>query len=341
MYLTARTPTGRRLGIVILQRLRQLRLPLALCGALLLGLALTGCDPTLQATAIIVFPTPVPPGSLPTFGPGGNFPVAQTPVTFPTAFPTFAPIQPTTPPLIPTAPPVITFSQIRQGVEWASTSFRASNGATVNVLIARLDPAWVNFRVHYTPGQARGIRDWQVALPGAVAIVNGSFFTPENNALGLLYADGVPYGAPTTRNDAGMFQVSGGQPRVRSNWLEPVQAGVRLDQAVQTWPVLIASQGNIIGAIAPLNPDVAQVNAARSIVAQDRQGRILFMVTPFSSTTLPDLGNWLGASGLGLTFALNLDGGTSTNMYLATGGPSQWTQGLRGIPVVIAAYPKQ
>jgi hypothetical protein len=309
---------------------------LILCGALLLALALTGCDPTLQATAVIVFPTPVAPGSLPTFNPGGGgFPIAPTPVTFPT----LAPVIPTAP-AQPTAVPVITFSQLRQGVEWASTSYRASNGATVNVLIARLDPAWVSFRVHYLPGQARGIRDWQVALPGAIAIVNGSFFTPENNALGVLFADGIPYGAPTSRNDAGMFQVSGSQARVRSNWLEPVQAGERPEQAVQTWPILIASQGNIVGAVAPLNPDMTQVNATRTVVAQDQQGRILFMVTPFSSTTLPDLGNWLGASGLGLTFALNLDGGTSTNMFLATGGPSQWTQGLRGIPVVIAAYPR-
>jgi hypothetical protein len=309
------------------------------CGALLLAVMLTGCDPTLQATAIIVFPTPVPPGSLPTFSAGGGFPVVTTPVTFPTIAPTFAPIIPTAP-LQPTAVPVITFSQLRQGVEWASTSYRASNGATVNVLIARLDPAWISFRVHYTPGRAYGIREWQAAAPGAVAIVNGSFFTPENNALGVLFSDGITYGAPTSRNDGGMFQVSGGQPRVRSNWLEPMQAGERPEQALQTWPLLIASQGNIIGAVAPLNPDMTQVNATRSVVAQDRNGRILFMVTPFSSTTLPDLGNWLGASGLGLTFALNLDGGTSTNMYLATGGPSQWTQGLRGVPVVIAAYPK-
>lgn len=331
MNLTASLPSP---GGVTRVGLHRLRLSSILCGALLLGTALTGCDPTLQATAVIVFPTPVAPGSLPTFNPGGGgFPVVQTPV------PTLAPSFPTSPPQ-PTAAPAINFVQLRQGVEWASTSFRASNGATVNVLMVRLDPAWVNFRAHYTPGQARSIRDWQAALPGAVAIVNGSFFTPENNALGVLFADGTPYGAPTSRNDAGMFQVSGGQARVRSNWLEPVQAGERPEQAVQTWPILIASQGSVIGAVAPLNPDMAQVNASRSVVAQDQQGRILFMVTPFSSTTLPDLGNWLGASGLGLSFALNLDGGTSTNMYVATGGPSQWTQGLRGVPVVIAAYPK-
>jgi hypothetical protein len=313
--------------------------------ALVLLVTVAACDADLQTTPVIIFPTPIPPGQvLPTFDPGGGgFPVVSTPIPGqPTPFPTLPPAVASLPaqPTTPAPPAAITWNAVRSGVEWASTLYRSSSGANVSVMIVRLAPSAVTFRVHYAPGQAPTIRQWQQALPNAVAIVNGNFFTPENNALGLVVTDGRPFGVPTTRNDAGMFIVSGGSPRVRSNWIEPIQPGEQFEQAAQAWPILIASQGAVQGAVAPINPDLAQVNAPRTVIAQDRLGRILFIVTPFSNTTLGDLAAWLGASGLQLSFALNMDGGTSTNLFVATGGPSQWTQSLRGVPVVIAAYPR-
>jgi hypothetical protein len=35
-----------------------------------------------------------------------------------------------------------------------------------------------------------------------------------------------------------------------------------------------------------------------------------------------------------------MDGGNSTSLYLATGGPSQFTLNLQPVPVVLAVYPR-
>lgn len=125
-------------------------------------------------------------------------------------------------------------------------------------------------------------------------------------------------------------------PKVRSLWLEPLVGGEAITQAVQTYPILVA-----MGQIAPINPDVAGVIAARTVVAQDRSGNLIFLVTGGAGTNLADLGSWLGlSSGMDILYALNMDGGNSTNLYLSTGGTIDYIPGLRGIPAVLAVYPK-
>ena len=95
------------------------------------------------------------------------------------------------------------------------------------------------------------------------------------------------------------------------------------------------------GRAAPaFNPDLSNTANRRTVIAQDKQGRILILVTSPGTTNFTDLANWLAISGLEIEAALNLDGGNSTAMYLATGGPSQLTPGLAKVPVVIAVYSK-
>jgi uncharacterized protein YigE (DUF2233 family) len=125
-------------------------------------------------------------------------------------------------------------------------------------------------------------------------------------------------------------------PRVRSLYLEPYNNLERFDQVVQGFPMLVVS-----GQVAPgFEPDVSKVSARRTVLAMDRQGRVLFIVTPFSSVRLADLASWLGVSGLDIDSALNMDGGNSTCLYLATGGPSAFTLSLAPVPVVLAVYPR-
>ncbi len=219
------------------------------------------------------------------------------------------------------------------GAAWRTFTFRNFQGASVGVVVVRIDPRFSTLRVHHLPGQVRTIQQWQQLLPNALAIVNANYFDTNNRPLGLVVADGGFFGQIITRNDAGVFQVKDGIPRVRSLWLEPFRQGEQFQQAAQAFPMLMS-----YGYVAPINPDVAQVRAARTVIAQDKLGRILIIVTIYAGVTLGELANWLGNSGLNIDFALNMDGGSSTSLYIATGGPNQFIPSLKAVPVVIALY---
>jgi hypothetical protein len=324
------------------------RLLLTITGCIALGM-LAACETTPgtnNSTPISVFPTPIPRGSaLPTFNPGGPivtsaFVASPVPFASPTPLPYVAP---TLAP--PTAFPTLdanwnALPGASDGVQWRTLQYRNADGVAVGVLVARIDPIRVVFRVHYIPGKAFSIQQWQQAYPSALAMINGNYFTPENLALGLVVADGIVYGASIQRqgNDAGMFQVRSNVARVRSLYLEPFNPNERLDQVLQAYPILVGTMPDGKSVAAPINADVGQVSAGRTVIAQDKQGRILLLTTQFSNTKLTDLASWLAVSGLDISWALNLDGGTSTSMYLATGGPYQFTGGLKPVPVVLAVY---
>jgi uncharacterized protein YigE (DUF2233 family) len=318
--------------------------------ALLAASALAGCNINPNATPIVMFPSPIPAGTkLPTYAalytPGSANPTAGAvivPPNQPTPVPTVTfifvstPVPPT--PAGPTAIPTLdaNWTPLTGGIDWRRLSFRSSDNTDVGVLVVRIDPSVVTFKVIYKPGESHSIQDWQSRLPGAVLIVNASFFDTSNRALGLVAVDGVLSGASFPRSDTGLFQVQNGAPRVRSLYLEPYNNAERFDQAVQGFPMLV-----VAGQVAPgFEPDVSQVSARRTVLAMDRSGRILFIVTPFTNVKLADLAGWLGVSGLDIDAALNVDGGNSTCLYMATGGPSAFTLSLAPVPVVLAVYPR-
>ncbi len=199
------------------------------------------------------------------------------------------------------------------------------------ILVLRIDPTLYTFRVHYHPGQPLNVRGWRDALPGVAAFVNANFFDANHQVLGLLVSDGIAYGTPYY-GYGGMFQVQNGQPRVRSNTLEPY-SGEALEQVTQGFPVLVA---NGAAAYDNLNRDSL---SRRTIVAQDNTGRILLMVTPLVGMTLIELSNYLPTTDLGMVNAVNLDGGGSTMMYVGVGA-GYLLSSFDPVPAVLAVYPR-
>jgi hypothetical protein len=198
------------------------------------------------------------------------------------------------------------------------------------ILVLRIDPSLYTFRVHYRPGQPVNVRGWRDTLPEAVAFVNANFFDTDDNVLGLLVADGTVFGTPFN-GYGGMFQVQNGQPRVRSNSLEPY-SGEALEQVAQGFPVLMA---NGVQAYSSARSDTP---ARRTIVAQDAAGRILLMVTPLVGMTLVELSEYLPTTDLELMIAVNLDGGGSTMMALNPPGVEFVLPSFDPVPSVLAVY---
>jgi uncharacterized protein YigE (DUF2233 family) len=118
--------------------------------------------------------------------------------------------------------------------------------------------------------------------------------------------------------------------KVRWNVSEPYREGEALTYALQNFPMLVLPGGE-----ANTQIDDNGRFAPRSVVAQDRAGRIVFVVSPLPMFTLTGLGQWLAASDLDIDTALNLDGGSSSGLLVRderqTLGVDSWVQ----VPSVI------
>jgi uncharacterized protein YigE (DUF2233 family) len=294
-----RPGSGRRSGVVA-------------CGLLgLLALGLGCAAPQLRPTAT---PTPEP-----------------TPTA--TAVPPPSPT-PTWPPSPTPLPPDSGWLLARAGVEYRS--LRVDIGQVIERLtIVRVDRSVVRFAVRYDPLTPRPVSAWAEHLGQPIMVINAGYFAPENETLGLLISDGQRWGSPYG-DFAGMFAV-GPDGAVSLRWLRerPYDPAEALQYALQSFPVLV-KPGGVMGF--PADADDGSPSR-RSVVAQDRQGRVLFMVAPNGYFSLHSLATFLAASDLELDTAMNLDGGTSTGLWLGLQPEALAIESLVPVPSVIVVDP--
>jgi len=260
-----------------------------------------------------------------------------TPTPTPTWTPSPSPTPWPTPTPYPTPRPTITPMPLDSGWQWLASGVelrlvRVETGDVSEQLhILRLDPSVVRFRVHYNPAMPRPVNGW-ASLLQPLLVVNGGYFTPEDETIGLLISDGRSWG--TSYGDfAGMFAVTtDGQVNVR--WLErnPYDPNESLREAIQSFPVLI-KPGGVMGFSADADDGRP---ARRTVVAQDHQGHILFIVAPYGYLSLHELARFLAESDLDLDVALNLDGGNSTGLWLKTDQKMVEVASLTSVPSVIS-----
>ena len=201
------------------------------------------------------------------------------------------------------------------------------------LIIVRLDSTAVRFRVHYDPVAPCPVNAWAGRLQ-PLLVVNGGYFTPENETVGLLIGDGRAWGTPYG-DFAGMFAVTASE-QVSVRWLrgQPYDPDEPLTEVLQSFPVLI-KPGGVMGF--PANADDGRPSR-RTVVAQDSQWHILFIVAPRGYLSLHELARFLAGSDLDLDVALNLDGGFSTGLWLRTNGAPVEVNSLVPVPSVISAY---
>ena len=207
------------------------------------------------------------------------------------------------------------------------------DGSFAELTALRFDPTMVTFRAHYRPQEPLTLRQWQTELTGAVAIINTNFYTAENYVLGLLIADGLVYGQSYT-DRGGWFGVQNGGAFVRSNINAPYQ-GEAIEQAVQAFPMLVVDGQQAYTSTAPDRV------TRRTAIAQDTQGRIVFLITSQGGMTLVALSAYLANADMDLANAFNLDGGGSTMLYSGAGGGSPVSfASFDPVPAVLAVYPQ-
>lgn len=254
---------------------------------------------------------------------GPNLPtVLPAPTVAPTATP-----QPTQTPL----PSDTGWQALHAGMEVRSLDV-ATAQASERLTVVRLDPAQMQVRVFYQPGGGYPVSVW-AQQTGALLTVNGGYFTSEKYVTGLTISNGERHGA-AYGDYAGMLAVTyDGAVTVR--WLRawPYDPYEALREAIQSFPVLV-KPGGVMGF--PADADDGRLSR-RTVAAQDSQGRLLLLIAPRGNLSLHQLADWLAASDLEIDVALNLDGGTSSGLWVSQ-GPQ--IDSMIPVPVVIGVLPR-
>ncbi|MBI3184719.1 MAG: phosphodiester glycosidase family protein [Myxococcales bacterium] len=168
--------------------------------------------------------------------------------------------------------------------------------------LVRVDPRRFAFRVFHDAERPASVEGWLERL-GAVAVVNGSFYLMDQTPETPVKAGGIRLGPSRYRSRHGAF-VAGEDTRIIDlRGREVDQALSDYSEAMVSYPLLIDRAGKVR---ASTNPTWL---ANRTFVATDAKGRVLLGTTETGFFALTRLGRFLRAAPLGLTAALNLDGG--------------------------------
>lgn len=203
-----------------------------------------------------------------------------------------------------------------------------------SLYIWRLDQAYFRLDVAYDDS-AKSLDTWQKETNAAI-VVNGGYYSIANERYfpdGLTIVDGQPFGR-SFHGYGGMLAIR--QDRAELRWLveKPYNASEPLQAGLQAFPILVKPGGELGFGAQREN----HVRARRTVIAQDKAGRILLMVAPQGYFTLHQLSRYLTDSDLDLDIAINLDGGGSTGLLVAN--PRELIPSNRMIPFVILVYPR-
>jgi uncharacterized protein YigE (DUF2233 family) len=289
---------------------------------------LLGC--LLAVGCRIISATPLPTTTFvtatPTFAMPESPPTANIP---PTPVPTAA-VMPT-----PTLVPDTGWQVLQPNLERRVINLSDAAGEFLERLyILRVDPTSYQFGVAYDK-KAKQLSDW-LAETGAVVVINGGYFRQEGEdyiPTGLTIVDGEVIGS-SYGAFAGMLAVTPNGPELR--WLaqQPYNPDEPLLAGLQSFPILV-KPGGVMGFPAE-NED--NKSARRTVIGQDRQGRILLMVASKGYPTLHQLSVYLADSDLDLDMAVNLDGGPSRGVLVAN--PPEGIAAFSALPIVITVHPR-
>ena len=191
--------------------------------------------------------------------------------------------------------------------------YNSQNQQVESLHVWRLDQKYFRLDVAFS-GRPKTLETWQTETNAAM-VVNGGYFSINNerySADGLTIINGQASGR-SFNGYGGMLAIDPSGAEVR--WLvqEPYSASEPLQAALQAFPILVEPGGGLGFPATREN----YARARRTVVGQDRQGRILFIVTPDGYFTLHQLSAYLTESDLDLDIALNLDGGGSTGILVS------------------------
>jgi len=250
--------------------------------------------------------------------PAATHPATFTPTSIPKSF-------------VPTPDP--DWSQLQPGLERRVISiYNDQNQQVESLYIWRLDQNYFRMDVAYNE-RPKSLQTWQKETNAAL-VLNGGYFSVENERYfpdGLTIVNGKASGH-SFDGFGGMLVINRHGAELR--WLvqKPFNAYEPVQAALQSFPIIVQPGGKLGFPAERENNAIAR----RTVIAQDRDGRILFIVAPEGHFTLHQLSVYLTESELHLDIALNLDGGGSTGILVAN--PREIIAPRTLLPFVILVY---
>ena len=269
--------------------------------------------------------------SVETLAPTPTVVLNTAPVATDTAIPT--PVPSPTATVEPT--PDANWTPLQPGLERRVFEiYNSQNQHVESLYVWRLDQNHFRMDVAYVE-RPKSLETWQQET-NADLVVNGGYFSIESERYfpdGLAISDGEAFGR-SFNGFGGMLAID--QSGAELRWLvqEPYNPDEQLQAALQSFPILVQPGGELGFPADREN----YARARRTVIAQDRDGRILFMVAPKGYFTLHQLSIYLTESDLNLDIALNLDGGGSTGILVAE--PREIISPRTLLPFVILVYAK-
>jgi exopolysaccharide biosynthesis protein len=240
------------------------------------------------------------------------------------------------------------------GVQWGEVRMSGDGEAwRIRVIVVRLDPRRVRFRVDTALTQDGELARWSVDASPAEAIfaVNGGQF-PRAHPWGWVVQRGRerqrPAPGPLSMGVA--FDSAGSMRWIPGDSIATAVDRRTVTEAFQSYPVLLR-EGRIPEPLGTEGQGVSlEHRDARAAIGQAGDGTILVVLTrfdgangvlgfvPFGVTT-PEMAAIMGA--LGARNAVMLDGGISSQMMVrGPDGVRKW-HGLRRVPLAIVAIPRE
>ncbi len=221
------------------------------------------------------------------------------------------------------------WTELEQGLQYTRLEFtRQADGRNIKVAALAVDPSRFRFSLLSAPEVKGRPAAWvgeMAQTAGAVAAVNASFFLATYEPIGLLVSRGKVIHPWHAAAGSGVFRYESSGAAVE--WAKEYRAGWEHSElAVQAGPLVVEPKGG------PGIYQDTQKYRARTAVGMDRQGRVVLICTFRQGQDEQDLSGLdlyelmeiarlpQKQGGLGLDAALNLDGGTSSAMYVAHPG---------------------
>ena len=228
------------------------------------------------------------------------------------------------------------WQSVDEGFEFQTLQLeRPLYDSVVQLHVLRVDPR--KFQVRVIDSRAFGLDRMAVKAmaqkTGALAAINGGFFTPDWKPLGLLIADGFELN-PLRRTDWGIFIIQNGQPRIiHTNEYKNEKS---ISQALQVGPRLVVGGQEV---------RLKKQAARRSAIGITYTHQIVFLNTDHTEAYAHDLARVFrlpeSAGGLECRDALSLDGGPSAQMYVDYKFLKLQIPGRWGIPNGIGIFHRQ
>jgi hypothetical protein len=250
------------------------------------------------------------------------------------------------------APGDLAWQTIREGFEVGDLRAEVNGRAVDHIMLARIDPGRFRFVVRNASAGDKDLDQWMAEI-GAALLVNGSYYSPYGEPDTPFLSDGHLLGPKSYEAKAGAFVSSpsftGIRDLTREDWQTVFGAA---ENAMVSYPLLL-SEG-----VSPVHSSSRWL-ANRSFVGEDQTGRIVIGTTTDAFFSLDRLARFLLDAPLGLTIALNLDGGPVACQGIAIDGYERrvygrwemqvvgdrgqlltWPYGTIAMPIVLAVFPK-